>query len=538
MDYLEQSLEEISKLKNSISFLILTATSIETHHLHLYLKPVNGYDKVIKVFNDKFTFYIGVFGVYQIVHVQCGTMGSISSNSSIITTKEAIDIWDPKAVIMIGIAFGLDEMSQKIGDVLVSESLIPYNVRRVGEQTIYRGSHPEAGHILLDRFKSQAKNWNFKVDENNKASTIFGPLLSGEELIDNKEYRDQLLSAFRNAKGGEMEGIGVSTASVNKKLEWIVVKGICDFADGNKGKNKNQNQNLAAASATSLAHLVLSSPNAFSDLCFIPQKSQSIQIPTQLVKEVLFDFYSLEKEKFYLERGEDKNLSKVLDFYSVWVSGETGCGKTTSILRNLIIRRKSFVYINLAACIGCSINELFCQIYVDLIQNISPKSSPKRFDNLRDIIKEISLLLKSSFPSKENFIYIEEIPVDSEESFKILIQQFFSLIITVNKENIKFIFSSLLSPTDHIVDGQKKIYEKIKFLRYDLWSENDCESLAKIISENLNLLFGEPERKQIIEASGGSPRLIKRIFRDYIVCIDQPNMTLDRILKETLTEFK
>ena len=74
-------------------------------------------------------------------------------------------------------------------------------------------------------------------------------ILSGEKLIDNIDYRDQLLKLDNEAVGGEMEGAGLYVSSHDHKVDWIVIKAICDWADGNKKKNKTRRQKKAAKNA-------------------------------------------------------------------------------------------------------------------------------------------------------------------------------------------------------------------------------------------------------------------------------------------------
>jgi hypothetical protein len=46
-----------------------------------------------------------------------------------------------------------------------------------------------------------------------------------------------------------MEGAGLYVSSAEHKLDWIVVKAICDWADGNKGVDKQERQRTAAKNA-------------------------------------------------------------------------------------------------------------------------------------------------------------------------------------------------------------------------------------------------------------------------------------------------
>lgn len=60
--------------------------------------------------------------------------------------------------------------------------------------------------------------------------------------------------SYPQAIGGEIEGVGLAAAAVRHGVPWIIVKAICDWADGEKHK---KHQPLAAAAAVSLVHHVL-----------------------------------------------------------------------------------------------------------------------------------------------------------------------------------------------------------------------------------------------------------------------------------------
>ncbi len=92
-------------------------------------------------------------------------------------------------------------------------------------------------------------------------------LLTGEKLVDNVDYRNQLVKFGSEAEGGEMEGAGLYVSSYDKKVDWIVIKAICDWADGTKGVDKTTRQKLAAKNAAeflveSLKYAPLQHPDA------------------------------------------------------------------------------------------------------------------------------------------------------------------------------------------------------------------------------------------------------------------------------------
>jgi nucleoside phosphorylase len=79
-------------------------------------------------------------------------------------------------------------------------------------------------------------------------------------LIDDPEFKSILFQTHPNAIGGDMEGVGLASTADREKCEWILVKAICDWADGEKTDN---HQGFAAASSVNYVKHVLSQPNAF-----------------------------------------------------------------------------------------------------------------------------------------------------------------------------------------------------------------------------------------------------------------------------------
>ena len=177
-------------------------------------------------------------------------MGSGGLGASQQTVQKGIAALSPAAVIMVGIAFGVNAEKQSIGDILVSQQLRLYELRRVGTheeggvELILRGDRPHASPRLINLFQSAHLYW-----EDEKAKVRFGLILTGEKLVDNVDFRQQLRQFEQEAIGGEMEGAGLYVACQDAKVDWILVKAICDWADGKKGQDKDERQRLAARNA-------------------------------------------------------------------------------------------------------------------------------------------------------------------------------------------------------------------------------------------------------------------------------------------------
>jgi nucleoside phosphorylase len=251
----EAEKERILSSEFKADFVIVTATPIELKAVLRLLKSDQSEDLIpCRIHTPSGQYYLGVFGSYKVVVTQC-RMGTRDERGATLVTQKALDIWKPKAVIMVGIAFGKDSAEQKIGDVLVATEIIDYDVVRIElDGIVDRGSRPPSNRNLLVLFE-QAHEWEFIRPDKSLCRLISGPVISGDKLVDNPEFKADLFKRFPHAKGGEMEGIGFCSAANSLQKPWILVKAICDWADG---KKNDKHQPLAAAAAVDLVHHVLS----------------------------------------------------------------------------------------------------------------------------------------------------------------------------------------------------------------------------------------------------------------------------------------
>lgn len=540
-NYVEIDWKKIEHLFDEQLILLVTATDLETESTHEQIIPMVGYTGIIRVFEGSQTYYIGMFGVYKVAHVQCA-MGSISRASSIMTVTVALNKLRSKVVIMIGIAFGVDETNQKIGDVFVAESVIPYNVKRVSKDTsIPRGIEVQSSQILLNRFKN-IRNWEHTTLQNLKSDLIFTRLLSGEELVDNLEHRNNLTSQFPDSKGGEMEGAGVYSAC-SSKIDCILVKGICDFADGEKGKNKKQNQEIAITSALSLCLLLFNSETAFKDLNILPFENISFENLSENnnINEVLFDFYDIDKDLYYINRESDNIFNQKLNQYGIWVYGPSGCGKSNLIIRNINKNKKEFIQINLAPCIGQDVESFFKEILYEVSSKVEGIYSQTQPNNFSECIKLLISLLNKFYTNKELIIYIEEIPISTEKEQKEFSEKIFSVLISKNfisgLSKIKFVLSSIENPTSYIATVQQKVHQQISFMPLEYWEERDILLLVNMILNEFKLALKTEFKSELIKSAKGSPRFIKKFFRSIYTLNRVDDKTLRVILKETEREL-
>jgi nucleoside phosphorylase len=227
--------------------LLVTATQVEIEHA----VKVFGGELVRKQIGDHTYYLLGELGGCDVVAVKCA-MGSGGPGGSQATATDAIRDLKPSAVVMVGIAFGMDKRSQAIGDILLSRQLQPYELQRVGkkrgkENNIQRGPRVDVPVRIVDRFESGILDWHGpKVRP--------GLVLSGEKLVDSPDFKRKLLAMAPEAVGGEMEGAGLYAAAYMEKVDWIVIKAIADWAEG----KDDHAQKDAARNAIEFVHHVLS----------------------------------------------------------------------------------------------------------------------------------------------------------------------------------------------------------------------------------------------------------------------------------------
>jgi len=537
--YLEISSDSIDDLKSNI-ILFVTATLTETQVLHTYIEPLTDQSNIIKVYKNNLTYYIGKFGKYKIVHVQ-SDLGSVSRSGSIPTISEAIGEFKPKLTIMVGVAFGLNSVEQKIGDVLISEAVLPYDYKKVGtKRTIQRATHAPTSKKLLSRFKNNL-TWEFLLGNGEKACAFVGHILSGEVLIDNKKYRDKIKSEFPTAIGGEMEGVGLY-AACDGNCDWMLIKGICDFADGNKKYNKQNRQKIATHSAVTLCLDIFSNNTIFEAYKIRPVDHGNNNIIIKECKfDALFEVYNKEKESYYVNRKEDVDFNLYLNQFGIWLYGPSGCGKSNIILRNLLFYDKSFVQISLASYTSDKIEEVFYGIYLELKEVLHTNVENSIPLTVNEITKAILGLLNLANDGKELYIFIEEIPIAYDADLKLFSEKFNSLIINKSfipqLDNIKFILSSIKDPTIIIPVYQQKIQQYIKFKKLGFWYKKDFLRLNEIIKNNLNIDLPNSTIELICKKSNFSPRFLKKYYRNLIAMNDISNTGFENSLIETEKEF-
>ena len=175
-------------------------------------------------------YYVGKWGEIPVAVIQTGMGGNGAYGSWYETKKVLKNLPHLKYIFAVGICGGV-RGKVEMGDVVVSEYIWGYSELKMAEPCWTSCSHyiPLNGNNLyncLSRAAHQPPNAVIK----------FGTVMSGSWLIKSTAIQEQLLAICRDAKAFEMEGDGIVKAYYGhkKKVEYLVVKGVCDFGDEHK----------------------------------------------------------------------------------------------------------------------------------------------------------------------------------------------------------------------------------------------------------------------------------------------------------------
>ncbi|MDP9645458.1 phosphorylase family protein [Paraburkholderia caledonica] len=197
------------------------------------------------------------------------------TNAAVLVTKLVLH-YQPKYVVMTGIAAGIDPKDQQVGDVLVPSHTYDIALGKLDvdkddvifKPKIYQKDARDhlnaSGKVLASKWDAEFKKlWSAELQAAypEQFSTLIkrpidvhnGPFGSGGTVIA-YEKEAELYKQTNNAIiGFDMEAHAVVTAAAEcgllNKPQVLVAKAICDFAGGDKRRNKGAKQVLAARSS-------------------------------------------------------------------------------------------------------------------------------------------------------------------------------------------------------------------------------------------------------------------------------------------------
>ena len=138
--------------------------------------------------------------------------GSSGPGGSIVTTKNAVSVLMPKAVILVGTCGSLRPEETKLGDVVISAKLTTYGLKVVtNDKELHNNIRTFASKRFLDLIKDSALGWEAPLENSEDREVKIhssGELLSVPEVINAEWRRKELAETFPQAVAIDSEAEG------------------------------------------------------------------------------------------------------------------------------------------------------------------------------------------------------------------------------------------------------------------------------------------------------------------------------------------
>ncbi len=178
-------------------------------------------------------------GHYSIVVMQLLGMGRVQAATA---TADAIKRWRPRYVVMVGIAGGLAAKGARLGDILVSQQVVDYELQKLtpdGPQIRWQVHQADPRLLGASQQLPAEAALSLLTARRPLQGTpqrLIGPIASGDKVIAYGTALDQYRQHWTALIGVEMEAAGVATAAFQsaKPPGFFMVRGVSDLADASK----------------------------------------------------------------------------------------------------------------------------------------------------------------------------------------------------------------------------------------------------------------------------------------------------------------
>jgi len=210
------------------------------------------------------TFPEGNSGTYHVVLICLRGMGRLQAS---IATAAAIREWHPRYVTLVGIAGGIAAKGVKLGDVLVSDEVVDYELQKLtaGGDEIRWNVYQANARLVATARDFTSNNWQKLAETKRPAGGTpqrhIGPVASGDKVIALGKALAQYQQRFPTLLGVEMEAAGVAGACFQAANPpgFFMVRGVSDLADEEKDAQSGVWRSYACDVAASYAVELLKS---------------------------------------------------------------------------------------------------------------------------------------------------------------------------------------------------------------------------------------------------------------------------------------
>jgi hypothetical protein len=235
------------------------------------------------------------------------------------------------------------------------------------------------------------------------------------------------------------------------------------------------------------------------------------------VGDILFDIYTAQEEPHYIERREDEVVRVIVKSSNIWVNGPAGVGKTAALRR--MISRSGWIFHHqiLDGLRGLTATQMMREICNSLHEKIGCDDVLPRDMSDIDLRRAFRRVFEVLAKNTTIALLIEEIPLESGEQYVQFIDHCYQLALLAESMNdsgrIIWLFSSIRDPLEELPRASAKLREKIQFVNFTAWNDQDLSKLVEMININLGALLTQEEARVVVTRAHGSPRFVKFFFR-------------------------
>jgi len=202
------------------------------------------------------TIHRGEIAGQQVVVVPILGMGNSLAS---LAAREAIAVWSPSRLMLVGIAGGVPEGSNdmRLGDVLIPTEVVGYELAKVRPgRTDRRWDVFKSNYdLLLVAQQVKPAEWVHAISVPRPDGTggrviprtHVGPVFSGDKVLAENAAIKDLRRHWPKAVGVEMEAVGVALVAYTRGPAFLMIRAVSDFAD--EDKNDDWRRYAAAAAA-------------------------------------------------------------------------------------------------------------------------------------------------------------------------------------------------------------------------------------------------------------------------------------------------
>lgn len=232
----------------------------------------------------------------------------------------------------------------------------------------------------------------------------------------------------------------------------------------------------------------------------------------------LFDVYTPKSEPYYIARSFDGVLSEVLARGHVWLTGESGIGKSAAARRAVSSGGWRLYHINLSGHEVGDAQALFRALCAELA-SLADLPFVLPINNFNDQAAYAKRAIMDLRSDKVTANLIEEMPINPDElgPSAEMISRFLDLIDADDRlyGQVRFVFSSRHPIPLSLPGLSSKVREKIQFLPVETWAEHDIVRLVALLTSAVRPSLTLEEQRHIVISSVGSPRFVKMTFRHW-----------------------